>query len=185
MNTKILRIVLACGALFTLGSSLVLAKESISFEKATFTGGEQRKETPKPSLPLLSTDNLLEFTQIKNAEISTFKKQKLDEIKHKVEEVRTQRKTCQTNLKALSSSRKTARLDLIKDCKPTFEGEPTTDEERSLRIQQIKDAKAACKVKLKEFEQETKQEVTNLRSSCFTSERKVLGLSTLIPYNQE
>lgn len=204
MKNTFLKVSLACGAFLALGTSVAFATEGTSLQQRLTTGfvkaigtsvgknikieknaGENASGSSSRPQPFLFTDNIKEFEQLKNKEISDFRTKKLEELHQKKEEIKAQRKACQESLTALSSARKTARAELLKTCKPTFTGEPNTKEEKLARYQQIKDAMVACKAKLKEFEVETKTQVTDTRSQCFTTERKVLGLSTLVPYDQQ
>jgi FtsZ-binding cell division protein ZapB len=187
MNAKILRIGVGIATCLALGTSVALAADNPFTTRAPSLPVHTSTTSASPTpAPFLSTDNLKEFTQKQNQAIEAFKKQKMDELKTKTDQIKTQRKQCADNVKALMDQRKAARLELVKSCKPTFStSEPANADEAKQRAAEAKGTLLACRQKLADFDKETKTEITNIQKQCFNGERQVLGLSTLIPYNQQ
>lgn len=178
MHKKIFMSLLGISAFFILSSQLVSAQNiQSSFEV---------KPASAPTQPYITTDNLQEFIQQQNKEISEFKKRKQEELRQKIAEIQSQKKACATKIKAYTLERKTARALLVKSCLPT--PSPTialTTEETKTRIAQKQALTLACREKIATFDTETKIGLSVIRSECFTTERQVLGLSTLVPYNEQ
>lgn len=132
-----------------------------------------------------NTDSLVEFKQKQDLDIQQFIKQKQTEYASKAAQIKQQRLSCNQQVTNSNKQRAEQRKQLAASCKPTPNtSEPTTKEEAISRAAQIKATLQACQQKVKDFDTATKAQITKLKSSCVTQERKVLGLSTDIPYNQ-
>ncbi len=203
MHRRILRAGLGIGTCLILSASVVLAKDgsnSIEQQMTTSsatsfgsgngsgsvfvqrnTGGNVQSSNPS----FLNIDNLKEFESTQNKEINDFRKRKMDELKQKTQQIRDQRKTCTDKVKSLMEQRRQQRLELLKNCSPTFStAQPTNAPEAKARAQEVKQLMISCKQKIIDFEKETKKELLNVRTQCFNTERTVLGLSTRIPWNR-
>ncbi len=133
--------------------------------------------------------NWTEYQKMKEEEIA----QKRKEMQEKKKELTEQRKVCELQAKQAQQERLLARKELAKECTyrkfesqidPKVDATAYAEERKAFQESEVARMKD-CKLSLRQFDLETRKKLLEIKQSCYTTERTVLGLYTETAWDQQ